>query len=67
MASRSLAPIAVRMPETLGDGGIALPLPERLTPVSKILPTAEEVEPWVEAIIGLWDNPAWYQTMSEKG
>ena len=44
------------LPETLGDGGIVLPLPERLTPVSQILPTAEEVEPWVEAIIRLWDD-----------
>ena len=44
-----------------------MPLPERLTPVSQILPTAEEVEPWIEAIIRLWDDPAWYQTMSAKG
>ena len=55
------------LPETLGDGGIVLPLPERLTPVSQILPTAEEVEPWVEAIIRLWDDPAWYQTMRDRG
>ena len=54
------------LPETLGDGGIVLPLPERLTPVSQILPTAEEVEPWVEAIIRLWDDPAWYQEQSVK-
>ena len=44
------------IPETLGDGRISLPLPERLTPVTRIVPTAEEVEPWVEAIIRLWDD-----------
>ena len=55
------------LPETLGEGGIALSLPERLTPVSQILPTAEEVEPWVEAMIGLWDDPAWYQDHERKG
>ena len=55
------------LPETLGDGGIVLPLPERLTPVSQILPTAEEVEPWVEAIIRLWDDRAWYQEQSSQG
>ena len=55
------------LPETLGDGGIALPLPERLTPVSQILPTAEEVEPWVEAIIRLWDDSAWYDEQSDEG
>ena len=54
------------LPETLGDGGIALPLPERLTPVSKILPTAEEMEPWVEAIIRLWDDRAWYQEQTTR-
>ena len=32
-----------------------------------ILPTAEEVEPWVEAIIRLWDDQAWYQEQSSRG
>jgi len=54
------------IPETLGDGGVLLPLPERLTPVSLILPTAEEVEPWVETIIRLWDDAALYQEQSAK-
>jgi hypothetical protein len=54
------------LPETLGDGGIALPLPERLTPVSRILPTAEEVEPWIEAIIRLWDDRSCYQERSTR-
>ncbi len=55
------------IPETLGDGGVALPLPERLTPESRILPSAEEVEPWVQAIIRLWDDQAWYQGQSNRG
>ncbi len=55
------------IPETLGDGGVALNLPERLTPVSLILPTAEEVEPWVEAIIRLWDDRALYEEQSREG
>ena len=54
------------IPEALGDAGVLLPLPDRLTPESRILPTAEEVEPWVEAIIRLWDDPAWYQEQSDK-
>jgi glycosyltransferase involved in cell wall biosynthesis len=48
------------LPETLGRAGIVLPLPERLTPISRLLPTAEEVEPWVEAVIRLWDDRAFY-------
>ena len=45
------------LPETLGDAGIVLPLPDRLTPATRTLPTAEEVAPWVEAIVRLWDDP----------
>jgi len=48
------------LPETLGDGGIVLPVPPRLTPATRELPTAAEVEPWVKTIIGLWDDPVWY-------
>jgi glycosyltransferase involved in cell wall biosynthesis len=55
------------IPDTLGEAGVVLPLPARLTPVSRILPTAEEVEPWVEAIIRLWDEPSWYREQSIKG
>jgi Glycosyltransferase like family/Glycosyl transferases group 1 len=54
------------VPETLGVAGVVLSLPARLTPVSRILPTAEEVQPWVETIIRLWDDPSWYQEQSIK-
>ncbi len=45
------------IPETLGEAGVLLPLPARLTPATRFLPTAEEVAPWVEAIVQLWDDP----------
>ncbi len=48
------------LPETLGNAGIVLPLPDRITPATRILPTAEEVAPWVEAVIRLWDDPEFY-------
>ncbi len=44
------------LPETLGPAGIVLPLPDRLTPATPTLPNAEEVAPWVEAILRLWDD-----------
>jgi len=53
-------------PETVGSGGVVLPLPGRLTPITRILPTAEEVEPWVETVIRLWDDRAWYDALSRK-
>ena len=48
------------LPETLGDAGIVLPVPDRCTPTSLEVPTPEEVAPWVDAIIRLWDDPDWY-------
>ena len=54
------------IPETVGDGGTVLPRPERLTPMTRIVPEAEEVEPWVEAIIRLWDDAKYYQGLSER-
>ncbi|MBX6313352.1 MAG: hypothetical protein IRY99_10625 [Isosphaeraceae bacterium] len=49
------------MPETLGQAGLVLPLPARLTPQTRRLPTAEEVAPWVAAILRLWDEAAFYE------
>jgi len=54
------------IPETLGDAGFLLHLPDRLTPISDILPTAEEVAPWVETIIRLWDDQTLYAEQSAK-
>ena len=49
------------IPETLGGAGIVLPLPERITQATRILPTVEEVRPWVEAVIRLWDDSEFYE------
>ena len=49
------------IPETLGAAGIVLPLPDRITPATRMLPTAEEVEPWVQAVIRLWDDAEFYE------
>lgn len=52
------------VPETLGACATALPLPERLTPRSCELPTAEEVAPWVAEIVRLWDDREAYAEAS---
>ncbi len=54
------------LPETVGEGGLVFDIPERHTPLSTEAPTAEEVEPWVEAIIRLWDDEEFYRHQSEK-
>jgi glycosyltransferase involved in cell wall biosynthesis len=54
------------IPETLGGSGIVLPLPARLTPATRELPTPEEVAPWVEAVIRLWDDADAYAEQSRR-
>jgi glycosyltransferase involved in cell wall biosynthesis len=54
------------IPETLGDSGFLLRLPVRLTSETKTLPTVEEMEPWVETIIRLWDDHALYSVKSAE-
>ncbi len=47
-----------------GEGGILFAIPARYTPETRDLPTNEEVEPWVETIIRLWDDAAEYERWS---
>ena len=49
------------MPEALEHAGFQFPVPEQYTPASRVLPTAAEVAPWVETIIRLWDDAAFYE------
>ena len=55
------------LPETIGDAGFLYDIPEQYTPESHMLPTAEEVEPWVETIIRLWDDARYYEEWSQRG
>ena len=54
------------LPGTVGDGGIILPLPSWLTETERRLPSAEEVGPWYDAIVRLWDDPAAYAAASAR-
>ncbi len=49
------------LPETLAEAGLLFDIPERYTPQTREVPTAAEVAPWVEAIIRLWDDAAFYE------
>jgi glycosyltransferase involved in cell wall biosynthesis len=44
------------LPETLGDAGFVFTIPDRCTPASGVVPTAQEVAPWVAVIERLWDD-----------
>jgi glycosyltransferase involved in cell wall biosynthesis len=52
------------LPETVGAGGVVLPIPERFTPATREAPSEDEVAPWVEAIIRAWDDPVWFESRS---
>ena len=52
------------LPELIGDGGFLFEIPAMYTPGTRDVPTAEEVAPWVEAIIRLWDDAAYYDRCS---
>jgi glycosyltransferase involved in cell wall biosynthesis len=52
------------LPETVGDGGIVLKLPGWLTPEVGQLPTEAETQPWFDAVVRLWDDPAEYARAS---
>jgi glycosyltransferase involved in cell wall biosynthesis len=53
------------LPETIGDAGFLLDIPAKYMPETQELPSAEEVEPWVETIIRLWDDAAEYDHWSQ--
>jgi glycosyltransferase involved in cell wall biosynthesis len=53
------------LPETIGEAGFLFDIPARYTPETRDIPTAEEVEPWVETIIRLWDDTAEHERWSK--
>lgn len=54
------------LPETVGDAGVVLEIPERYTAKSALVPDAGEVEPWIAAICRLWDDSAYYEQVSRQ-
>jgi glycosyltransferase involved in cell wall biosynthesis len=49
------------LPETLQEAGFLFDIPQRYTPQTRLVPTAEEVAPWIDALIRLWDDAAFYE------
>jgi len=45
------------LPETLGNAGFVITIPERFSPTTLQIPTAREVAPWVAVLERLWDEP----------
>ncbi len=47
--------------ETLQQAGFLFDVPERYTPESRLVPSAEEVAPWIDTIVALWDDSPLYE------
>jgi glycosyltransferase involved in cell wall biosynthesis len=54
------------LPETLGDAGFVMTLPERCTPANAAVPSAREVAPWVATLERLWDDAAFEATHRQR-
>ena len=54
------------LPDTVGAGGVVLPLPEWMTPDTTELPREDEIRPWFETVCGLWDDPGRYAEASRR-
>ncbi len=62
----SLASNRGALPEVVGDAAFLFEIPDRYTPETRKVPTAEEVAPWVETIIRLWDDEQFYTEASRR-
>ena len=54
------------LPETIGDAGFLFDVPDRYTFQTRELPTADDVAPWIETILRLWDDPVEYDRCSQR-
>jgi glycosyltransferase involved in cell wall biosynthesis len=52
------------IPEVVGSGGILIDIPASYMPQSREIPSVEEVAPWIEAIVCLWDDERYYLQLS---
>ena len=48
------------LPETLELAGFLFDVPEQYTPQTRLVPAAEEITPWIDTIIRLWDDYDFY-------
>ena len=54
------------LPETVGEGGFLFDIPVFYTPETRTIPTAEEIRPWIETILRLWDDALFYEASCDR-
>ncbi len=50
----------------LDNAGFLFDIPPQYTPDSRIVPTPQEVAPWIDTIIRLWDDSVFYEQERER-
>lgn len=54
------------LPETVGDRAQIIDVPAHITPERHVVASADEVAPWVDAILRLWDDPEHARRVCER-
>ena len=54
------------LPEVLGDAAPTLHIPPRITTTSRIVPTREEISPWLDALLELLDDDERAQALGRR-
>ncbi len=49
------------LPETIGEAGGICHIDEKYTPRSRLTLTEQDVRPWIDEIVRLWDDPSYYE------
>ena len=52
------------LPETVGEAGLVLDIPTCYQHDSTQIPRADEISPWVEVIVRLWDDSRFYNQVA---
>ena len=55
------------IPETVGDSGIVLEIPRKYQTYTKALPSKEEVQEWISALLSFWDDESTALLLVKRG
>ena len=66
VSKRGSLPHVVGGDESTGGAGVVLPLPGWMTPDTTRVPSADEVQPWFDAVCRLWDDARYYESIAAR-
>ena len=54
------------LPETVGDAGVVVDVPLCYQAELPLVPRADDISPWVEAIVRLWEDSSFYSQVADR-